>query len=92
VTGKPYEQEIDELYRRSDEGGVVDLPKIDVQKDARQLEVEIGQLIENVVGTKGLEKGQDFFAVGMDSLDVLTSIKWFKAALRASRRIRSAPA
>jgi hypothetical protein len=82
VTVKLYSQEIDEIYTRSEEGqDMVDQPKIDVHQDLESLEAELRALIESVVRITGLESGRDFFAMGMDSLHVMTLVRLLKNVL-----------
>ncbi|KAL5314376.1 hypothetical protein ACEPPN_018802 [Leptodophora sp. 'Broadleaf-Isolate-01'] len=76
-----YKPEIEELYRRNGEGKL-DIPKIDLAQSFESLEKEIGALVLNVIGVEGqLATDQDFFAVGMDSLHVMTTVKHLKSAL-----------
>lgn len=82
ITVAAYKEEIDQIYRRSEEDvQLVDLPKIDVSREMESLNTDIENLVESVVGIKCLEPDQDFFAAGMDSLHVMTIIKQLKSCL-----------
>lgn len=76
-----YSTEINDLYERSDEKAVADLPKIDVRADIGSLEVALAGLIRNAIKVENLDDDQDFFAAGMDSLHVMRINKQLKSAL-----------
>ncbi|KAF8857823.1 acetyl-CoA synthetase-like protein [Acephala macrosclerotiorum] len=82
ATVKMYADEIDEIYRRSDEGeNDAALPRIDVAQDLKSLEAELGRLIDTVFKMEDLKADQDFFAAGMDSLHVMTLVRLLKTKL-----------
>lgn len=81
ATVKLFEQEIEELYQRTDEEDMPDIPKIDINRDIKSLEEELQRLVGSVAGIEGLERDQDFFSSGMDSLHVMTLIKRLKSVL-----------
>lgn len=83
ATVKLYADEIEELYRRSEEveGGIVDLPKIDVRQDEEELKEKIGGLVRRVLGSTSLEHDRDLFSAGIDSLHVMTLVKQLKASM-----------
>ncbi|KAG4438198.1 hypothetical protein IFR05_006322 [Cadophora sp. M221] len=76
-----YKPEIEELYQRNGEGRL-DIAKIDLTQSFESFEKGIGALVGNVIGVEcQLATDQDFFAAGMDSLHVMTTVKHLKAAL-----------
>lgn len=82
-TVKLYAEEIDLLYKRSDsdETAVDSAPNIDIGAETGIVELEIGMIIEDVLGLRQIAKNQDFFAAGMDSLHVMRIAKKLKASI-----------
>lgn len=86
VTVKLYAEEIEEIYSRGEDGqDVVNFPKLDVHGDLKlaieDLKAQLGVLIESVVKVTTLDSEQDFFAMGMDSLHVMTLVRLLKNVL-----------
>jgi len=83
TTVKFYAVEIEELYCRSseNEGGIVNLPKIDVCQDEGGLKEKIGGLVPKVLGSTPLEHDQDFVKAVIDSLHIMTLVKQLRASM-----------
>ncbi|KUJ07624.1 acetyl-CoA synthetase-like protein [Mollisia scopiformis] len=82
ATVKLYADEIEEIYTRSEESqDGAHLPKINVGEDSNILEVELGKLIQGVTKVTNLEREQDFFTTGIDSLHVMTVVRLLKKTL-----------
>jgi aryl carrier-like protein len=78
---KLYEKEIEQLYRDGSKEFLVDIPPIDLTEDITAVENSLGELVANVLGVERLPADQDFFAAGMDSLQVMNITRQLEAAL-----------
>jgi hypothetical protein len=85
-TLKLYEKEIDELYQDADKDYLENIPHIDLAQDTTSIETAIGRLIASVIGVKSVARQQDFFASGMDSLQVMKIARQLEAALAGRYR------
>lgn len=74
-----YQDEIEEIYHRSDEDDFSRPPTIDL--DAENLEEVVRKLIKDEIRVEALPQDQDFFRAGMDSLHVMTIVKQLRAAV-----------
>lgn len=81
ATVKLYEAEIEERYQDDNKERSENVPHIDITGDITALETALAGLVANILGVESLSSDQDFFAAGMDSLQVLKVATQLEAAL-----------
>lgn len=81
TTVKLYEEEIEELYKDSYKEDLENIHRIDLAEDISSVETALGLLIANALGVESLSAEEDFFASGMDSLQVMKAARQLEAAL-----------
>lgn len=86
ATTKLYEREIEELYQDIHKEDLENVPHIDLTKDSSEIEAILGNLVGTAVGVESLSPEQDFFASGMDSLQVMKIARQLEAALDGKYR------
>jgi aryl carrier-like protein len=75
-----YQDEIEDIYNKSGEDDLDELPAIDLS-DFENLEKSVENLVHRVIHVETLPRNQDFFTAGMDSLHVMTIAKKLRAAV-----------
>lgn len=86
ATTKLYEKEIDELYQDTNKDDLENVPRFDLAQDVASIEAVIGSLIAAAIGVENLSHEQDFFASGMDSLQVMKVSRQLEASLEGKYR------
>ena len=86
TTVKIYEQEINELYEDNDIEDFANIPHINLTENAAGIEAAISSLIATVLGVSSVSTEQDFFAFGIDSLQVMKIARRLEAALEGKYR------
>ena len=86
ATTKLYEKEIEELYQDTNKDDLENVPRIDLTQDVASIEAVIGSLVAAVIGVENVSPEQDFFASGMDSLQVMKVSRQLEAALEGKYR------
>jgi acyl carrier protein len=89
ATTKLYEKEIDELYKDDNKDDLENVPRIDLAQDAAVIEGPIASLFAAVMGVEKISPSQDFFALGMDSLQVMKVSRQLEAAFEGKLRADS---
>ncbi|KAI0127236.1 nonribosomal peptide synthetase [Xylariales sp. AK1849] len=83
ATLKLYEAEIDELYQKAGRVSSSDVPRLDVSSED-VLAMSIRKLFQTNLGSSELEPDTDFFAAGIDSMQVINASRLLRAGLQAS--------
>lgn len=70
-TLKQYEDKIDELFERADDTSNINAPKVDISSE-QALTLSIANFLQEMLDTqKAFEPDTDFFAAGVDSLQII---------------------
>jgi thioester reductase-like protein len=80
---KLYKSEIEELYERVGQVSSAEAPKIDVSSEDALVE-SIEKMFETHLGSPHLEPDTDFFAAGIDSMQVINASRLLRAGLEAA--------
>jgi nucleoside-diphosphate-sugar epimerase len=84
-TSKLYADEIDQLYLKAEEGTHLEIPALDISSEEGLINSIIKMLERNVQAQQGImEKDTDFFSLGIDSLQIMTTSRLLRAALNTS--------
>ncbi|KAK2015966.1 male sterility protein [Colletotrichum eremochloae] len=83
ATIKLYADEIEELYANPREIPLAKVPRLNVSSQAA-LSKSIEKLLREHLGVPHLEPDTDFFAAGMDSLQIIAAARFITASLRAT--------
>jgi aryl carrier-like protein len=78
---KLYEEEIEERYQDDNNEHSETIPRIDLTGDITAVETALEGLVTNILEVKSLSSDEDFFAAGMDSLQVMKVVTQLEAAL-----------
>ncbi|OHF03049.1 male sterility protein [Colletotrichum orchidophilum] len=85
ATIKLYADEIEELYANPREVPLFKVPRLDLGSQAA-LSRSIEKLLREHLGVPHLESNVDFFAAGMDSLQIIAAARSITASLRATHK------
>ncbi|KAL4409870.1 male sterility protein [Colletotrichum abscissum] len=85
ATIKLYADEIEELYANPREVPLSKVPRLDLSSQAA-LSKSIEKLLREHLGVPHLESDTDFFAAGMDSLQIIAAARFITASLRATNK------
>ncbi|KZL86090.1 male sterility protein [Colletotrichum incanum] len=85
ATIKLYTNEIEELYANPREIPLSKAPRLDLSSQAA-LSNSIEKLLREHLGVPHLEADTDFFAAGMDSLQIIAAARFITASLRATNK------
>lgn len=78
-TLKQYEGKIDELFERADDTSNINAPKVDVSSE-QALTISIANLFQETLDTqKSFEPDMDFFAAGVDSLQIVNIMRLLRS-------------
>lgn len=80
---KLYAEEIDKIYEEQDQTSDTEVPSVSVESE-EALTASIQDIFQSKLGAKGLEPDKDFFAGGVDSLQVINATRLLKAGLEAA--------
>ncbi|KAJ0147490.1 Linear gramicidin synthase subunit D [Colletotrichum tanaceti] len=83
ATVKLYADEIEELYANPREIPLSKVPPLDMSSQAA-LGTSIEKLLREHLGVPHLDADTDFFAAGMDSLQIIAAARFITASLRAT--------
>ncbi|KAF9880148.1 hypothetical protein CkaCkLH20_02102 [Colletotrichum karsti] len=88
ATVKLYHDEIEELYANPREIPLDKVPRLDLSSDAA-LAQSIQKLFREHLGVPTMQADTDFFAAGMDSLQIITAARILTASLRVTDKAYS---
>ena len=82
ATNQAYEKEIDQFYADvAGSGAWVDVNQVD-PKDRDAVRVSIRDMLNEMEGFRDIDFDQDFFAAGMDSLQVMNLVRQLRSSFR----------
>ena len=79
ATMKLYESEIEKLYEEGGTGLILSSAHLDT-KDEESLNQSLKKIIYDVAGFQDISTSDDLFGLGMDSLQVMSLVKYFKSS------------
>ncbi|MCJ1242991.1 hypothetical protein MMC30_000187 [Trapelia coarctata] len=90
ATLKAYEKEIEELYTTGSSQDTESLPKLNA-RDEPSLRSRLLDLFRIITKLRSLTEDEDFFAAGIDSLQVMKTVRQLKASLGSTNGIEVSP-
>ncbi|KAH8199405.1 hypothetical protein TruAng_006449 [Truncatella angustata] len=83
LTVQSYQEEIDQIYGKSEQNQHNSAPPLDIASEERLME-SLQQLFTDRFGTPKLAPETDFFSAGIDSLQVMNACRLISVGLKAS--------